>query len=205
MLGASPSLSAKPIGLTRDDVSREELNFTRVYRENVSRVYGFLAYRMNDQDAAEDLTQLTFERALRAWGRFDPRRASPATWLLSIARNALIDDRRRDRVAAEHQLAAAPLEPVPGPEQRLSGSPELLVALARLGQREREVLALRFGGDLTAREIGGLLGLSLANVQQIQSRALRALRAQLEGADSEEQTEEDEDRAEQEAGTDPAV
>ena len=65
--------------------------FARVYEENVWRVYGFLAYRVRSRDLAEDLTQTTFERALRAWPRFDPRRASEATWLLAIARNLLID------------------------------------------------------------------------------------------------------------------
>jgi RNA polymerase sigma-70 factor (ECF subfamily) len=62
-------------------------DFARVYEAQVWRVYGFLAYRLRDRDLAEDLTQTTFEQALRAWGRFDPMRASEATWLLTIARN----------------------------------------------------------------------------------------------------------------------
>ena len=45
----------------------------------------------------------------------------------------------------------------------------------------REALALRFGGDLTGPEIAEELGISLANVQQILSRALRRLRLELEG------------------------
>ena len=56
----------------------------------------------------EDLTQATFERALRAWARFDPSRASARTWLLAIARKLLVDHIRR-RASDQH-------EPIPDGE-----------------------------------------------------------------------------------------
>jgi RNA polymerase sigma-70 factor (ECF subfamily) len=164
--------------------SGAELDFARVYEEHVWRVYGFLAYRVADRGTAEDLTQATFERALRAWSRFDPRRASVSTWLVSIARNLLIDHARRDHSRDERSLddravdASAPAT-VAGPEQRAEGSPELIAALTRLPERDREVLALRFGADLSGGEIAALMGLSVANVHQIVSRALRRLREDL--------------------------
>ena len=161
-------------------MTQAEGNFARVYDEHVWRVYGFLAYRLRNRDVAEDLTQATFERALRAWGRFDPRRGSETTWLLAIARNLLIDHHRRDRSALMEPVDERLLPAVPGPEQRLTPSTELEEALARLSDRDRELLALRFGGDLTGPEIAHLLDLSLANVQQIMSRSLRKLRTLLE-------------------------
>lgn len=153
-----------------------------MYDEHVWRVYGFLAYRLGDRSAAEDLTQATFERALRAWSRFDPRRASESTWLLTIARNLLIDHHRRDRSHLTEPIEEhlAPL--VPGPEEQFTRSPELATALARLSERDREVIALRFGGDMSGPEIAHVLGLTLANVQQILSRSLRRLRGLLEEA-----------------------
>lgn len=69
---------------------------------------------------------------------------------------------------------------VAGPEERITVSAEIAEALAQLGERDREVLALRFGGDLNGPEIAELLGLSLAKVQQITSRSLRKLRELLE-------------------------
>jgi RNA polymerase sigma factor (sigma-70 family) len=160
----------------------EESKFARVYDEHVWRVYGFFAYRLGHRDTAEDLTQATFERALRAWSRFDPRRASESTWLLAIARNLLIDHYRRDRSGLTDPIEEdlAPL--VAGPEEKFATSSELLGALARLNERDREVLALRFGGDMSGREIAHLMNLSLANVQQIMSRSLRRLRGLLEEA-----------------------
>jgi RNA polymerase sigma factor (sigma-70 family) len=73
---------------------------------------------------------------------------------------------------------------VSGPEERYEGSAELAAALARLGDRDREVIALRYGGDLKGPEVAELLGLTLANVQQILSRSLRKLRLTLEGGES---------------------
>jgi RNA polymerase sigma-70 factor (ECF subfamily) len=169
-----------------DLASRARSDFSRVYDEHVWRVYGFLAYRVRDRELAQDLTQATFERALRAWSRFDRRRAAESTWLLAIARNVLIDHHRRERSDPVAQVDERLLPAVAGPEQRLAGSPELLEALATLPDRDREVLALRFGGDLTGPEIARMLGLSLANAQQILSRSLRKLRPLLEPAPSEQ-------------------
>jgi RNA polymerase sigma factor (sigma-70 family) len=160
----------------RIDRPRADTAFARLYEDHVWRVYGFLAYRLGrDRETIEDLTQLTFERALRAWPRFDPQRSSVSTWLLAIAGNALIDHYRRGARVFE-ELDELALPRVGGPEERFAGSPELVAALGRLAEREREVLALRYGGDLTGPEIAELLGLSLANVQQINSRGLRRLR-----------------------------
>jgi RNA polymerase sigma-70 factor (ECF subfamily) len=162
-------------------MNRRQTDFARVYEEHVWRVYGFLAYRLRDRHTAEDLTQATFERALRAWSRFDPRLASETTWLLAIARNLLIDHHRRDRSGRQEPIEERHAPTVAGPDELFLASPELLEALSQLSERDREVLALRFGGDLTGPEIASLLGLTLANVQQILSRSLRKLRGLLEG------------------------
>lgn len=152
------------------------------------QVYGFLAYRLRNRSEAEDLTQLTFERALKAWGRYDASQGTVGTWLMTIARNLLIDHFRADRSArnkplddmdAEHRSLQARAQP---PDLGLE--PELERALATLSGRERELIALRFGGDLSGPEIASLLDLTLANVQQILSRSLRRMRAQLEPAAS---------------------
>jgi RNA polymerase sigma factor (sigma-70 family) len=161
-------------------MSRGQSDFARVYSDHVWTVYGFLAYRLGDRDQVEDLTQATFERALRAWSRFDRRRSSERTWLLSIARNLLTDHHRRERHRRTEQLDAAPPPSVAGPDDQGDSNPELIAALAGLSDREREVIALRYGADLSGPEIAEMLGLSLANVQQVASRALRSLRAALD-------------------------
>jgi RNA polymerase sigma-70 factor (ECF subfamily) len=155
------------------------VNLEEIYELHLGRVYGFFAYRVASRHDAEDLTSATFERAVKHAGRFDPRRASPATWLLAIAQNVLTDHYRRgarrpesltEVDALDARVAGAPDRP------ELGVSPELEQALGGLGDREREVVALRFGGDLRGKEIAQLTGLSEANVHQILSRSLRQLR-----------------------------
>jgi RNA polymerase sigma factor (sigma-70 family) len=163
-------------------------SFAGVYDEHVRHIYGYFAYRLRTRDDAEDLTQLTFERALMAWDRFDPRRAAVATWLFAIARNLLVDYYRRDRSRHEEAIGdgeagEAVLAYQEPEEPGLGISPDLAAGLEQLGQRECEVLALRFGGDLTGPEIAQLMGLTLSNVQQILSRSLRRLRAELNRSD----------------------
>ena len=160
--------------------------FARVYDENLGRVYGYFGYRVGSVEEAEDLTQQAFERALGAWGTYDARRGTVATWLMAISSNLLVDHYRRSTARRE--------DPVGGvlPEERSAQaseddlrrelSPELEAALAALGEREREVIAIRFGAELTSREIAEVTGLTRANVQQICSRALRRLRAELDGS-----------------------
>jgi RNA polymerase sigma factor (sigma-70 family) len=160
---------------------REE--FARVYDEHVWSVYGFFGYRLNSRADAEDLTQQTFERALKAWSRFDERKGSAGVWLLSIARHLLIDHYRRDRSRRQEPIDdpehAEALPYLEGPESELGISAELESALALLSDRQRELLALRYGADLTSPEIAELTGLSVANVQQLLSRGLRRLRDEL--------------------------
>src|SRR5688500_13553893 len=69
--------------------------FAGFYEEHVWQVYGLFGYWLGSHEDAEDLTQITFERALKAWDRFDERRASGHTWLMAIARNLLVDHYRR--------------------------------------------------------------------------------------------------------------
>jgi DNA-directed RNA polymerase specialized sigma24 family protein len=159
--------------------------FIDAYESYVWDVYGFLAYRTRSHAEAEDLTQETFERALRAWETFDPARGQPKAWLLAIARNAFIDSRRR-RSSRPRPVAPEGMEELPADEGRgpvLGPEPKLADAIGRLGRREREAVALRFGGDLRTAEIAELLGITVANAQQILSRALRRLRSLLEEAD----------------------
>ncbi|MGH2993219.1 MAG: RNA polymerase sigma factor [Solirubrobacterales bacterium] len=167
--------------------------FNGFYEEHVWHVYGFFGYRLGSREDAEDLTQITFERALKAWNRFDERRASGSTWLMAIARNLLVDHYRRGGSERAEPIdfaeAGEPADAIESHEEKTLGiSPELEEALGRLDHRQLELVALRFGADLTGPEIAELTGLSLANVQQILSRSLRRLRAELDSKETAEKS-----------------
>jgi RNA polymerase sigma-70 factor (ECF subfamily) len=178
-------------GVSRRRVAREDsvlvgrpaanMTFAEAFEAHLRDVYTFFTYRMGSSRDAEDLTQATFERAFRSWGRYDPARASVRTWLLAIARNLLIDhhrarSQRRELLVEDGWEVTAPVD-----QPAIGLDPALAAALRCLSEREREVIALRFGGDLTGPEIAGVTRLTVANVHQLISRALRRLRAELEG------------------------
>ena len=160
-------------------------DFAAVYDEHVWHVYGFFAYRVRSRADAEDLTQMTFERALKAYNRYDESLASVGTWLIAIARNLLVDHLRADRGAQQRPMDELPeqLTPAIHDRHRIGLDADLARALDALGDRERELIALRFGGDLSGPEIADLTGLTLANVQQILSRSLRSMRASMATAE----------------------
>ena len=153
----------------------------RLYRAHVGPVFAFFAYSVS-HSVAEDLTSATFERVLRFWRRYNPERASERTWILAIARNLLTDHYRRESVRAATSIDDQPYllsdHVSDDPFKRALDADELRGWLACLGDREREILALRYAGDLPAVEIASIIGLSTANVHQILSRSLRRLREQ---------------------------
>jgi RNA polymerase sigma-70 factor (ECF subfamily) len=154
--------------------------FEALYEEHAQPLFRFLVYRTGDRVLSEDLLSETFEKALRARRRFDPRKASRKTWLYTIALNSLRDHaRRRDAEtrALERVDPAGPHEdPLGGVEER-----ELVMrSLHTLSDEEREAVALRFGADLTVPEIARLQGEKLTTIEGRVYRALRKLRQELD-------------------------
>ena len=143
----------------------------------VRRIYAYVAYRIGDGADAEDVTSATFERALRYREGFDPRRGEPVAWLIGIARRC-ISDHFAD---GPSPVVALPEEAVAGELATDSaGRIDLHRAVAGLAERDRELVALRYGADLTARQIGELLELRTNAVEVALHRALQSLREALE-------------------------
>jgi RNA polymerase sigma factor (sigma-70 family) len=138
----------------------------------VKRVYAYVAYRIGDGADAEDITSEAFERALRYRDSFDPRRGNATSWLIGIARRCIAD------AALKRELPthAVPEQLVESHEDRSHLKLEVAQALAALDERDRELVALRFGADLTARQIAELLDLKTNAVEVALHRVLARLR-----------------------------
>ncbi len=145
----------------------------------VRRVYAYVAYRIGDGPDAEDVTSDVFERALRYRDSYDHRKSEPIAWLIGIARRCIVD-----AVAPTAEPMAEP------PPQAASGDLEdeavrrltLRNAVVRLDTRDQELVALRYGADLTARQIGEQLGLRTNAVEVALHRALERLRQRARAA-----------------------
>ena len=156
----------------------EGVDWEAVYRKEMPRVFNYFRYRGLDRAMAEDLTSATFEKAWRARDRFRPERAAVSTWLLAIARNVAIDHFRRSRPEVPLVEDAARDEETPETAALRAGqSRRLAELLFALPERERELLALKYGADATNRAIATLTGLSESNVGTILHRTVVSLRS----------------------------
>ena len=146
----------------------------------IRRVYSYVAYRIGDGPDAEDVTSEVFERALRYRASYDQARGHALPWLLGIARRC-VDDAltRRPPASAVEAADQASSEDVEGEAlQRLA----MAGVLARLDERAQDLIALRYGSDLSARQIGEILGMKTNAVEVALHRALARVRAELEEA-----------------------
>jgi RNA polymerase sigma factor (sigma-70 family) len=141
----------------------------------IRRVYAYVAYRIGAGSEAEDVTSETFERALRYRESFDPRKGTPIAWLLGIARSTLAGRRLR----VHEQLDAEAAVGTDEIEDQVAARLDLQAALERLEERDRELISLRYGADLSSKQIGELLGLEPGAVDVSLHRARSRLRAAL--------------------------
>jgi len=161
---------------------KDPSRFAELYEINFERVYGFVARRLGDRPAAEDLTSEVFHKALANLQRFEWRGAPFAAWLLRIAANAIAD---RAQTAGRELAVEDPPE--------LSADASALVDLEEVERRarvfrlvgelpedQRRVIAMRFAEEKSIREIAQALGRTEGAVKQLQFRALQSLRAKIE-------------------------
>lgn len=160
-------------------------DFVGLYDGHFAKVYNYVSYRVGDAAAADDVTSRVFERALDRLETYDRAAGPVEAWLFGIARNAVADHFRARRWLS--WLPDGLLEERPAREPRHEdvlardeSLEELRRALERLAPRERELLALKFGAQMTNRDIAAHLGLGESNVGVILHRALAKLKAALE-------------------------
>jgi RNA polymerase sigma factor (sigma-70 family) len=150
------------------------MTFTQAAESHLDDVYGYLAWFTGDRSTADELTGATFERALRLWHRFDPKRGTAQTWLCQVARTVALDHFRSERRRTRREQLAAP--PERHDERFVEGlSPDLEAALAALTAGEREVIALRVVLEVDAQTASRVLGISPTNCTTRLNRALRKL------------------------------
>ncbi len=159
-----------------------EASFEDFYHLELPRIYNFFRYRVGDGPIAEDLTAETFEKAWRKRHRYRRDLASFSTWLFTIARRVAIDHyrQRRPNISLESISEVATDETLEDLTQKRSDFNRLSVLLSQLEDRDRELVALRYGAGLTNRAIAGLTGLTESNVGVILHRTLKRLRSEWE-------------------------
>jgi RNA polymerase sigma-70 factor (ECF subfamily) len=152
--------------------------FDALFRACAADVHGYVFSLLGDRSSAEDVTALAFERLYRSRARLDHARGTPRAWLFAIARNAALDELRRRRRQPRPRPDADPAgEHDAGQEiEQAERRATVRAALATLTPREREVVLLKFHGQLSNGELARVLGVSESNAGTRVHRALTRLR-----------------------------
>lgn len=171
--------------------------FAELYRRYLPRIYRYLRARTNSDEDAADLTQQVFVQALDALPRYREKGLPFAAWLFRIARNAAINASQRRRTTLNWDLLPDALQAGAGQAAQREADPEAIVLkrealeqldrmLAELDPDQLELLALRFAGRLTVREMASVIGKREAAVHKQLSRTLQALKVQFKEKYNEE-------------------
>ena len=168
---------------TRQATTELPPDFSEWFHDHQPTVYRYVRFRVATREAAEDVTSEVFMKALRSLGRYDPNRASPRTWLLRIARNAVTDHLRalKRRGSLHVSLDRIPdlVADIPSQDERIIKQERiqlLLNAAKTLRSGDQEVVSLRYGGGLSNGEIADALGISHNAVAVRLHRALSRLK-----------------------------
>ena len=161
------------------------LDWEAIYWEQMPRIFNFFRYRLGDDEIAKDMTSTTFTKAWRARHQYRGDLGAFEAWLFTIARNVANDFLRRSQKRKEVSLDAiwglSSDHTVEGEAQKRREFERLHALLKTLPAREQEIIALKYGAEMTNRAIASAIGLSESNVGTILYRIVHKLRVHWDG------------------------
>ncbi len=156
--------------------------YGEVYRAYYTPVYRYIYLRTKSRDQAEDLAQTVFMKVYKSLSNLETTSTSPLAYFFTVARNTIIDHWRKEGhgtvyddevVASQSDKEQDTMESFETKESK-----ELVhQALGILTEEQQEVMRLKFISDLSTKDIATMLEKSEEAVRQLQSRALKLLRA----------------------------
>jgi RNA polymerase sigma-70 factor (ECF subfamily) len=153
----------------------EDSAFTELYDSCGDRLYRYLAVRLGSQEAAADIVQQAFLRAVKGRRRFR-RVENPVAYMFQIARNEAARAAKRNiaqRLSTDELLSAN------DGIYQLDDAEAVAAALGRLVAEDRELVEMRIYGGLKFREIADVTGLPQGTVATRYRRAIDSLRGWL--------------------------
>ena len=180
-IGLRPGTRVEPVPVT----DRAHATFDRIFEEFSAPIFNYVLRMVGDADRAADITQDTFIKAYRKLDSLTDD-ASVKSWLYRIATNTAIDEMRRRRFVVrnndDEQQHAERADHRPGPEQQVMSTQldeRLQRALLRLKPERRQCLLLSDLEDMSAQQIGSVMGLSYGAVRTLLCRARGDMRRHL--------------------------
>ncbi|TKI54000.1 sigma-70 family RNA polymerase sigma factor [Brevibacillus antibioticus] len=159
--------------------------FAQIYGAYYKRVYKYICYRINNHYAAEEICSHVFEMVISKYSSFSPDKSNFEVWLFAIARNAVTDYFRlqKKRISFSLDSILNLVLPKSSPEDiviRDDHHQALFQALAKLSDKERNIIAMKYAAGLKNAEIAELLGVSGSNIGVVLYRCLKKLQMELQ-------------------------
>jgi RNA polymerase sigma-70 factor (ECF subfamily) len=163
---------------------RDEKAFARLYEAYFDRIYRYIVIRIGDATEAEDMTQQVFLKVLRSISSYRWSGKPFSAWLFRIAHNQVVDHLRRKSKRTTVPIEDAPpivangKEPEEAVEIKLNME-QVSKATRELTEAQREVISLRFAGEMSIAEVAKAMGRTQGAIKALQHSAILALRKKL--------------------------
>ena len=168
--------------LVRRAQEYDQQAFAQLYEKYFDSIYRYVALKIGDKAEAEDMTQQVFLKALQSIPSFRWKGKPFSTWLFRIAHNQVVDylrkKARQATVPLDESLTGGESNPQSIAEHSLDIE-QLVLATYRLTEAQREVISLRFAGEMSVAQVAEVMGKSQGAVKALQHSALVALRKTL--------------------------
>ena len=172
-------MSFNPGNGTTETIRLNRAKLTSLYEECYDKIVRYIYTRIGDKSEAENIAGEVFLKALEALKSYRERGIPMQAWLFRIAHNLVVDHLRkaakRKTVPIDTVEIASDIDPVTTVEKNMEIE-RLTEAMDQLTQQQREVLRLRFFGELTSKETGSILKKSDDAVRKMQQTAMEKLR-----------------------------
>ncbi|MCB8972425.1 MAG: sigma-70 family RNA polymerase sigma factor [Ardenticatenaceae bacterium] len=155
--------------------------FGALYDHYVDRIFAYTARLMQDDAAAQDVTAVTFEKALKQIRQYQWQAHGFGPWLYRIARNEALSRLRRQKwLSPQSWFGATEMRVTETAVQTRQTRQSIHHALARLRPQDRDIIVLRYLEELPSEAVAEILACSTSNVYVRLHRALERLRTELE-------------------------
>ena len=160
----------------------EEIDWQGVYDNFLPKIFHYFCYKVGDPILAEDLTAITFEKAWLSRKNYHSDIGQLQNWIMGIARNVAFDQFRKKHreVPLRENLERSFIPSFDEKLQQKCDFEFIQSILAQFPERERDLIAYKYGAELSNREIAKLTGLSETNVGTILHRVIKKLRMEWE-------------------------
>jgi len=165
--------------LVRRAQEHEQDAFAELYERYFDKIYRYCVMKVGDRAEAEDMTQQVFLKAANSISSFKWQNVPFSAWLYRIAHNQMVDylrkKSRRPSLPLDEAAAVSDSNPQKTTELKMDIE-EMIKATRGLTQAQREVISLRFAGELPIARVAEIMGRSQGAVKALQHSAIVALR-----------------------------